>query len=146
MDLSALFSNPTSLIVLAVLAFGLFGGSGSVDMLLKLLQSLKLIPQPQAPPSRQLFEQWSAKAWDALQDGKSDAARQYLESATTEAAEAITQESAVRPAGIGDTITSWLKSPLALIVIGLAVLMLAGKGCSPEPQSLPQEAPAATAE
>lgn len=132
MDLSSLFSNPTLLILLAVVALAMFGGGSFnlTELIMSLLQSLKLIPQPQGKASEQVFRGYTRKAWDTLRSGDLETTKNLLLAGMQATEEEIAKETAIQPAGIGDTIKEWMKSPIFLIAIAVGAFLIFGGGSS----------------
>lgn len=143
MDISSLFSNPTVLIILAVMAMMLFGGGTTniTELLLTLLRSLKLIPDTTPKVSEQLYSKYSKKSWHLLQAGRAEEAKALLDKGLAETKQAVEQEDLIAPQGIMDTIQEWLKSPMFLIILVVGAFILfggMGNGCK-QPTPAPQE-------
>jgi len=134
-----IFSNPTLLIVLAVVALMMFSGGGSglnlTDMLLALLRALKLIPPVDPPESRQLFDGYTSKAWELLAAGYHDEAQSELESALAAASDRLAAEQTIEPKSIVDKLKEFMKSPIIWVVIAAVVFLVMGQsgGCTPKP-------------
>jgi len=140
-DLSSLFSNPTLLILLAVVALSMFGG-GSLnltELIMSLLQSLKLIPQPQGKASEQVYRGYTRKAWETLRSGNLDGTKDLLLAGMQATEAEIAKETAIQPAGIGDTIKEWLKSPIFLIAIAVGAFLIFGGGSCKKTDPAPQD-------
>lgn len=142
MDLSSLFSNPTLLILLAVVALSMFGG-GSLnltELIMSLLQSLKLVPQPKGKASEQVYRGYTRKAWQTLQAGDLESTKDLLLAGMQATKSEIAAEQAIAPQGIGDTIKEWMKSPIFLIAIAVGAFLIFGGGssCKKTPTPAPQ--------
>lgn len=144
MDLSSLFSNPTLLILLAVVALSMFGG-GSLnltELIMSLLQSLKLVPQPKGKASEQVFRGYTRKAWETLQAGNLEGTKDLLLAGMQATEAEIASETAIAPQGIMDTVKEWMKSPIFLIAIAVGAFLIFGGGSSckkTDPTPAPQE-------
>lgn len=128
--LNTLLANPTLLIVLAVVVMTMFtgGGTATTELLLTLLRALKLIPGPDPQGSQQVYQGYMDKAWDALQSGKPETAKQLMQTAAEQAETMLSAESEIVPKGALDKLTEVLKSPLVLIVLAVVAMMIFGGG------------------
>jgi len=138
-----LFSNPMMLIVLAIGALLLFGGGngGSLnltELILSLLRSLKLIPQPQAAASEQVFQGFMRRAWERLRAGDIAQARSLMDEALQQSETYLSQEQAIVPAGLSTILSQWMKSPIFLIAIAVGAFLIFGGGSCKKPAPQPQ--------
>lgn len=140
--MSALFSNPTMLIILALGAALLLGGGGGAlnptELILSLLRGLKLIPQAQSPPSEQVYQGYVRRAWQKLREGQLEQSRSLLDAAIQESEQRLSEEQAVAPAGISTILQEWLKSPIFLIAIAVGAFLIFGGGSCKQQDPQPQ--------
>jgi hypothetical protein len=148
----SLLSNPTLLIALAIGAFLLLGGGGKggglnvTDLLLTLLRSMKLIPEPTPPASEQIWRGYVQRAWDKMRGGNLADARTLLDAAVQESESQLATETAIVPAALKDTLGEWLKSPIFLIAIAVGAFLIFGGGsCKQQPNAAPEAAEVETA-
>jgi len=139
-DLSSLFSNPALLILLAVVALAMFGGGSFnvTELILSLLRSLKLIPQPQGKASEQLYRGYTRKAWETLRSGDVEGTKNLLLAGMQATEAEMNKETAIQPTGIGDQIKEWLKSPIFLIAIAVGAFLIFGGGSCKKTEPKPQ--------
>lgn len=145
--MDTLLSNPALLILLAVVALAVFSGGSfnPTDWLLRLLRSLKLVPEAKPQASTQIYRAYSDRAFGALRAGDAARAKTLAEMGIQEAEEAFTQETAIGPQGTADTVFEWLRSPLVLIIIAVGVFLACGgmDGCAKKTPDNPQPQPQA---